>query len=211
MKTLALDQLLRTSARKAEVISFAGGLPASRTFPRSGLAQAASHAILEMQEALQYDWPEGRRTLREQVAARLQARGADVSADEVIITNGAQDALGLVLELLAPHSIQVDPETYPGALEMFRRHRSTPTVKPAPVRYCMPALQNPRGYTASPEQRAEMLQAQVIIEDDAYAELLFESEWFWKPLLYQLSYAPIGSVICYSLLVIRQPHSRHPD
>ncbi len=177
MDRARIEALLRAAAASAEIVSFAGGLPAPETFPRRAIARAAREAILEMGTApLQYDWPEGRRPLREAIAARLRARGADVEADELIITNGAQDAIAIAVEALAPVEVQVDALSYPSALELFRALGGRVTTRAAAVRYAMPAVSNPLGRVAGEREREEMLNARFILEDDAYADLGFSTE-----------------------------------
>jgi 2-aminoadipate transaminase len=155
------------------VFSFAGGLPANETFPRATIAAAAEDAILALGggSALQYDWPEGRGELREFVAARLRHRGADAEAGDVVITSGAQDAIAIAIEVLDPLEVQVDPLTYPGALELFRSRHCHVVTSSAAVRYAMPAIANPTGLTATWDERERILGARFIVEDDAYADL----------------------------------------
>lgn len=166
--------LLRAAAGRDDVISFAGGLPAPRTFPRALLRDAACHAVEDgRHDALQYDWPEGRPALRERVAERLRARGVDVDPGEIVMTNGAQEAIALTTEVLQPPAIQVDEATYSSALELFRGRGARPVVERAPVRYLMPAVGNPRGWSMSEAERDDALEAEHLVEDDAYADLLF--------------------------------------
>lgn len=167
-----IDQLLRCAANREGVISFAGGLPAPETFPHRALERACSAAIQDT--ALQYAWPEGRPGLREAIAARMRQRGAGVLAEDVIITNGAQDALAIAVEVLGALQVHVDAVTYPGALDIFEHGQCEPdATAPHPVVYVMPAVSNPRGALMGAEERRRALQAQWIIEDDAYGELLF--------------------------------------
>lgn len=175
MRTHAIDRMLRL-ARGAGVISFAGGLPAAETLPREEMLDAAREAMLRMGESpLQYDWPEGRSALRTLIANRLQGRGAQVDADDVIVTSGAQDALCLAIEVLGCREVEVDSITYPGAVDLFAaRGIAAVTERPADVAYVMPAVHNPWGWSATPLQRAASLCAEWIIEDDAYAELRFD-------------------------------------
>lgn len=170
------ESLLRSAANDAKVISFAGGLPAPETFPRKALGAAAMHAAQSFgHDALQYDWSEGRPALREHIAARLRARGADVVADDVIVTNGAQQALALVLDVLEPPAVQVDPESYSSALQLFRGRGCAPRAsEKLALRYAMPAIDNPWGRAMRDAERAEVLDARWVIEDDAYADLRFD-------------------------------------
>src|SRR5438094_493968 len=110
-----LTRLMRKAAHVPGLISFAGGLPAPETFPREQLAHAAHDVIAGGDpSALQYEWPEGRQRLRATIARRLQARGVKVTQDELVITNGAQDALAMTLQVLQPKEVRVDRQTYPG-------------------------------------------------------------------------------------------------
>ncbi len=176
MRSKQVDTLLRSAAKRSGVISFAGGLPSEETFPREALSRAAAEVVMEPHAAsLQYGWPEGRLKLRGLIASRLRARGAHVTPDDVIVTNGAQEALGLVLEVLTPQDVQVDNTTYPGALDLFESH-GFPAVagERRMIRYAMPAIHNPTGWTMPDRLRSKLLDATVLIEDDAYADLRFD-------------------------------------
>jgi 2-aminoadipate transaminase len=170
-----IDGLLRCAAGRDSVISFAGGLPAPETFPQKALSAASSAAVNDVgPSALQYDWPEGRLVLRTLIAAKMRSRGAMVQPRDVIITNGAQDALAIAIEVIGSLEVRVDPVTYPGALDIFEAAQCEADTEHAQsVSYVMPAVSNPTGSTFSPAQRARCLQSDVIIEDDAYADLLF--------------------------------------
>lgn len=170
-----ITELLRRAADQPDVVSFAGGLPAPRTFPRRLLRAAACRAVDEgAHDALQYDWPEGRPRLRAQIAARLAARGVDVEPDEVVMTNGAQEAIALAVEIIGPRQVQVDEATYSSALELFHARGARPVTHRARVRYLMPVVGNPCGWGLTPAEREAALEAEHVIEDDAYADLRFE-------------------------------------
>ncbi len=94
MKPSAIREILKLT-QGAQVISFAGGLPAPHLFPVAQLGRAADTVLTQSgREALQYSTTEGYRPLREWVAARLQA-----SAEGVQIVSGSQQALDLVAKL----------------------------------------------------------------------------------------------------------------
>lgn len=177
----AIDRILREAALDPRCISFAGGLPAKESFPRRALAAAASRALSTPDEgALQYGWPEGERTLREWVASRLRARGADVVADDVIITAGAQQALVIAARrlLAAGAGVFVGPASYAGALDLFRSigARLDAELRPdVACAYVMPGVANPIGDDPVPAWTPSLLAAHVpIIADEAYAELRFD-------------------------------------
>lgn len=180
-----VDALQRRGAAITSVISLAGGLPAAELFPRRALSSSFLRAMRAPRgDALQYGWPEGREGLRAWVARRLSERGATVSEQDVIITSGAQQALDIAVGLLLGRGqrIACDPESYGGALDLFRARGLTPVAARSGVKACylMPEISNPRGSTMSKAERAELVTyAQkhkiAIIEDDAYADLRFDS------------------------------------
>jgi 2-aminoadipate transaminase len=126
-----VEDLQRRGAAMARVISLAGGLPAPELFPRSALSASFLRAIHAPRgEALQYGWPEGREGLRAWVARRLSRRGAKVTEQDVIITSGAQQAIDIAIGLLLRRGQRIgcDPESYGGALDLFRARGLKPVT-----------------------------------------------------------------------------------
>ncbi|MCO8277359.1 PLP-dependent aminotransferase family protein [Actinoplanes sp. TRM 88003] len=70
--------------------------------------------------------PTGLIELREAVAAGYQARGVATSAEQILVTGGTQQALDLVLRLLAPPGspVLVEAPTYPNALAALSARRA---------------------------------------------------------------------------------------
>jgi 2-aminoadipate transaminase len=179
-----IDELQRRGAAAPDVIGLGGGLPAPELFPRLGLASSFFRVIrAPASPALQYGWPEGQEKLRAWVAARLRSRGADVSARDVIITSGAQQAIDLTIGLSLRNGdrIACDPETYPGALDLFRAKGIEPVTRheDAAGVYVMPRVSNPHGDTMGGAAREALLRfarrrGAFILEDDAYADLHFD-------------------------------------
>jgi 2-aminoadipate transaminase len=176
-----IDRLQRIAAARPGVIGLGGGLPSDELFPRAALGRAFVRAMREPQaSALQYAWPEGREQLRAWIAARLRTRGAEVSASEVIVTSGAQQALAIAAQLCfrREDGVGVDAETYPAALDLFRTRGGALRVGwDGDVRcfYAMPAIGNPHGRPMADAARQGLLARGVhIVEDDAYADLRFD-------------------------------------
>ncbi|MDH3005843.1 MULTISPECIES: PLP-dependent aminotransferase family protein [Gordonia] len=185
---MTLDELIRDGAADRRVIMLGGGMPAAELFPREALATAFRAAMDEPKvSALQYDWPEGQVGLREWVARRLRSRGADVSADDVILTAGAQQGISLASHFLVPAGarVRVAAESYPAALELFR-HRGARLVlqgEDADCVYWMDGIDNPRGSVPDEGMRNAILREGLpLIVDEAYAELDFTGD-ILRPLL----------------------------
>ncbi|HYP75377.1 MAG TPA: PLP-dependent aminotransferase family protein [Polyangiaceae bacterium] len=177
------ERLQRSAAVNERVISFAGGLPNPALFPRSALIRALHQALSDPScPALQYGWPEGSAVLRNFVARALAARGAAIDSDQVLITSGAQQALGIALQatIRKNDAVGIEPETYPGALEALRVAKAELVSLEAAARayYVMPSISNPRGLPLDPAVRHALLhrvrkQRAIVIEDDAYGETAF--------------------------------------
>jgi 2-aminoadipate transaminase len=125
-----------------------------------------------------------------EIAARLRARGAAVDADDVIVTNGAQQAIAIAAERLGATTVGVDAETYPSALDLFRS-RGLAIVhggqdrhdRPADWWYAMPGIGNPHGNGMTAGERQALLATGLpVIADEAYAELRFDGK-LERPLL----------------------------
>jgi 2-aminoadipate transaminase len=178
----ARDLLARRAAETPGLISFAGGLPDPALFPKRQLTHAFVSALQSnAAAALQYGWPEGSLELRQWIADELCSRGARVTAERIIITSGAQQAIQIAVASVRDSArIAVEAESYPGALEIFRSARAqlVPLTDPAGLYYVMPSVSNPRGSRMPvAERRALLARASLakgfIIEDDAYQGTCF--------------------------------------
>jgi 2-aminoadipate transaminase len=176
MRTQAIERLMRVAAHTKGMISLGGGQPSPELFPQQELGRAAEAAAVVMAEgSLEQDWPEGRAELRARLARRLAARGANVDPDDILLTHGAHDALGIALDVLQPQAVHVDHATSPGALAAIAaRGISASATRMDGAWYTMPAVHNPWGFSMEPTRRSACLDAEWIIEDDTYAELSFE-------------------------------------
>jgi 2-aminoadipate transaminase len=201
VKSSAIRELLKIT-QNPEVISFAGGLPASDVFPIQRFQEACC-SILERNapQALQYGETEGYRPLREMIARHTSRYGIKAQAENVMITTGSQQALDLIGKLLINPGdrILVEAPTYLGALQAFSAYGADYVSVPcdddglrtdlleAPLRsgpkfmYVLPNFQNPGGTTLPLERRqALVLLANKygipIVEDDPYGQLRYEGD-----------------------------------
>lgn len=196
-----LEMMLKT-AGKGDMISFAGGLPNPISFPAKQLAKAADQVLNEKGIfALQYSNPEGYLPLREFIASRYQLRGIKVTAKDIFITNGSQQALDVLGAVLLDDgdSIIMEKPSYLAALQVF--HLYNPNVLSVSLKadgadmeeledllqqqpkffYSVPTFQNPTGLSYSNEKRralASLLKKTntIFIEDNPYGELRFNGE-----------------------------------
>ena len=109
--------------QRAEVISFAGGLPAPELFPAEMVAHAFQTALAPtvVAGALQYSTTEGDPELRDLLAGRFKSRGLRADAGEILVTTGSQQALGLVASVLLDpgDAVLVENPSYLAALQCF--------------------------------------------------------------------------------------------
>lgn len=205
LKASEIRELLKL-AEQPEIISFAGGLPASELFPVRELSAMCS-AVLEQngQRALQYAATEGYQPLRTWIANRMNAtQGTSFDRDHILITNGSQQALDLTGKVFVDEGdvVLCESPTYLAAITAFRAYNcrfvEVPTddcgmkmdaledilkrTERVKVIYVIPNFQNPTGLTMSLERRKRLVELAVqhnvvVLEDNPYGELRFEGDF----------------------------------
>ena len=116
-----MRDLMAITARP-EVISLAGGLPDTASFPpESFAAQMTKIAQESSAEALQYGPTEGFDRTRDCIAEVMAAEGMSPDPEDVIVTTGGQQAIDLVTKTLVDPGDPVicEAPTYPGAVPVF--------------------------------------------------------------------------------------------
>ena len=236
VETSAIRELFKLLG-KPGIISFAGGFPDSAMFDVHGITEAVNKALIdEPGAALQYGATEGYQPLREQLAAFMQAKAAQVAADQLIVTTGSQQALDLLGKCLVDPDSKaiVEGPTFLATIQCFRLYgaelisapidgegvqvdqleRLITEHKPKFV-YLIPTFGNPSGAMLSLERRKRVLELAVkyqtlIIEDDPYGDLYFDAPP--PPSLLALSAQVPGSrdwlVHCGSLSKVLSPGLR---
>lgn len=186
-----------------DIISFAGGIPDPGLFPTAEIADAFGRVLNDPARAkiaLQYAVSEGYKPLREWIASYMAKLGAPCGADNIVITNGSQQALDFLGKLfITPgEPMLVAWPTYLGALQAFSCYEPTYDVLPGPdnnrtvesyakgagaprLGYCMPEFQNPTGTSLTLQERLQMLDTAdaldlPLIEDAAYEKLRYDGE-----------------------------------
>src|SRR4051794_32073714 len=121
MKSSAMRDLMAITERP-EVISLAGGLPDTSTFPPESLAALLSHiAASSTARALQYGPTEGMAAATACIEQVMAAEGTPVDPHDVLVTTGGQQVIDLVCKtLIDPGDVIVaEAPTYPGAVPAF--------------------------------------------------------------------------------------------
>ncbi|MBU2603011.1 MAG: PLP-dependent aminotransferase family protein [Actinobacteria bacterium] len=126
MRSSAMRDLMSLTARP-EVISLAGGLPATDSFPQD-VFERINQEISDTQRALslQYGPTEGFDFLKEDIALVMDAEGTTVDPAHVMITTGGQQAIDLVTKtFIDPGDIVVaEGPAYAGALTTFSTYQA---------------------------------------------------------------------------------------
>lgn len=121
MKSSAMRDLMSLTDRP-EVISLAGGLPDTSTFPPDTYAAImASVAEESCAKALQYGPTEGFAAATHCIAEVMAAEGMTVDEGEILVTTGGQQVIDLVCKTLVDPGdvIVAEAPTYPGAVPTF--------------------------------------------------------------------------------------------
>jgi len=121
MKSSAMRDLMAVTARP-EVISLAGGLPDTGTFPPDTFAAVAQRIAAEScAKALQYGPTEGLDGTKDCIAEVMAAENMGVDPEDMIVTTGGQQVIDLVAKtLIDPGDVVIaEGPTYPGAVPVF--------------------------------------------------------------------------------------------
>src|SRR5258708_37732128 len=135
MQRYTIREILKITKRK-DIISFAGGLPAPELFPLKHFAAALQEALSkDGAAALQYDVTEGYPPLKEFLCRWLGRQGLRCSPDQMMLTNGSQQALDLIAKVIIHPNDRVLLETQ---LILARCRPSPPIRRPTAQSKRMP-------------------------------------------------------------------------
>jgi 2-aminoadipate transaminase len=126
MKSSAMREMMALTERP-EVISLAGGLPDTSTFPPELYAKLMTQVAAESTaRALQYGPTEGMAATVECIVQVMAAERTAVDPSEVIVTTGGQQVIDLVCKtLIDPGDVIVaEAPTYPGAVPTFSAYEA---------------------------------------------------------------------------------------
>ncbi|HWM64514.1 MAG TPA: PLP-dependent aminotransferase family protein [Solirubrobacterales bacterium] len=184
MRSSAMRDLMAITARP-EVISLAGGLPDTSTFPAATFAAQMTRIAQESAaEALQYGPTEGFAETVDCIVQVMGAEGMLPDPEDVIVTTGGQQAIDLICKTLVdPGDVVVcEAPTYPGAVPVFCSYQADVVQiecdgdgmrideleevlarldgegKRPKFVYSVPNFQNPAGVTLSLERRRRLVE-----------------------------------------------------
>src|SRR5215216_3381784 len=184
MKSSAMRDLMAITARP-EVISLAGGLTDTSSFPAEDVAALMSRVAADASaRALQYGPTEGMDELKSCIVRVMAEEGMDVGEDDLLVTTGGQQVIDLVCKtLIDPGDVIVaEGPTYPGAVPTFSAYEADVVQivmdrdgmridlleetldalerdgRTPKFIYTVPTFHNPAGVTMSLERRRRLVQ-----------------------------------------------------
>lgn len=189
------------SIKDPNTVPFGSAFPSPMLFPMQRLSRSLASASREMDPRMVVtDMSPGHPQLRRQIALRYMVGGLMLPMEELLITNGALEALNLCLQAVTQPGdlVAIEAPAFYACLQVLERLKLkaveipvhprdgidlkilAQTLERHPVKacWCMTSFQNPTGALV-PESRKQALvqllrEHQVpLIEDDVYAELYY--------------------------------------
>jgi len=214
MKSSMIRELVASTRDIEGLISFAGGFPSPRTFPRETLSKLYADVVAnDGMSVLQYGASEGDPLLKKQL---MHWEGYDMDPNRMLITAGSTNAIyyftralvdpgdvviceapSFLGSLVAFEALGADLQGVPLDLEgidLNRLQEKVEEVQKAGKRvkmiYTIPDFQNPAGLTMSYERRKALIEYALamdipILEDNPYSRLRFSGEAV--PTLYRIA------------------------
>jgi 2-aminoadipate transaminase len=181
----------------ADVISFAASRPSEDLFPLADL-RASADAVLgsaDLGSILQLGSSGGHEPLRRYLLDNAREEGLARAGDDILITNGCQQALDLLCRVLIRpgDTVVVEDPIYPGIRNLFQEagaslvgveaSRLGSFLQGRNVRAVIltPTFQNPTGETLSEKTRESVTEAvrragAVLVENDIYSQLRYAGQ-----------------------------------
>jgi DNA-binding transcriptional MocR family regulator len=192
------------AVKRPDVVPLGSAFPSPTLFPLARLAKSLAHAARMLDPwSTVVDMPPGNEQLRRQIALRYIGMGIAQPVEELIVTNGAMEALTLSLMAVTKPGdvVAIESPCFYAALQAVEhlglRAVEIPVDPHAgldldvlaealvkhPVRACwfMTNFQNPTGVTLSIEKKRALVDLLAqhdvpLIEDDVYGELHFAAD-----------------------------------
>ncbi|MGA7241081.1 MAG: PLP-dependent aminotransferase family protein [Bryobacteraceae bacterium] len=196
------DSFAMTGAAMGREISFVMSRPSRELFPLDDF-RASCEAVLkrhDLADILQLGSPSGYEPLRRHLLEEARAQNLAAPGDDLIVTNGCQQALDLIARvLLRPgDTVAIEDPVYPGlknllsgigaqlagipvggdGIDIAQLERALERERPRLI-VVTSNFQNPTGATLAEHSRRALLQVArakgvPVVENDAYGELRYE-------------------------------------
>lgn len=184
VKKSAMRDMMSITDRP-EVITLAGGLPDTQSFPRDLLESVfVEMARKHGTELLQYTPTDGLTGVKEAIVEVMAAENVHADVDNILVTTGGQQAIDLITRIFVNpgDTIITEAPTYPGAVPSFLSFQAEAVqieldddgmridllerelerldgegIQPKFI-YTVPTFHNPAGVTMSLERRARLVE-----------------------------------------------------
>ena len=184
MRSSAMRDLMAITARP-EIISLAGGLPDTSSFPQDTFAGIMQDiAKNHLAQSLQYGPTEGFDHTKGHIVEIMAEEDMDVDTEDIIVTTGGQQVIDLVTKtFIDPGDVIIcEAPTYPGAVPVFSSYQADVVQietdsdgmridllereiaklesedRIPKFIYVIPNFQNPSGVTLSLERRKRLVE-----------------------------------------------------
>jgi len=197
----AMAMALIKAASNPSIVQLGAAVPDPAFLPTQAIGRALAQVMrTQRAQAASYMMPPGAPELRRQIARRMSEAGSVVSAEDVVITTGCQEALGLALRALTEPGdiVAVESPAFYGLLHVLESLGLEALEIPAhprdgialdalafalerwPVKACVlaPNYSNPLGYCMTDDAKRALIRLLgkhkvPLIEDDVYGDLGF--------------------------------------
>ncbi len=202
MNGAATREILKLLTRP-EIISFAGGFPATQCLPQKEVQEIAHELLSEGRatEVLQYGTTEGFVSFREQLIEYVKTVGIEgIALENTLVISGGQQGIDLMSKVFLDKGdvVLVENPTYLTALQIFESYQAKAVGVDADNNglvledlekkikeyhpkfiYLVPTFSNPTGKTYTVENRRAIAEITakygvMVLEDDPYSKLRFE-------------------------------------
>ncbi len=202
LSELRLDDWLanRGTGRRKDSLAFTHALPATELFPLDDFRRSVERVLRrDGRSLLQLGASTGYEPLQQYLLQQMALNGIRAEADELMLTNGCQQALDLLRQTLVQPGDEVVLEnpTYPGALSLFCQPQYKCIGVPVGAQgldldaledvlqrrspkliYVVPTFHNPTGVTMDLAARRRLIELAAqyrvpIVEDEIYRDLRY--------------------------------------
>lgn len=195
---------LARSANQSNIVQLGAAVPSVDFMPMRAFQRSLSKIVRQYgYRAATYAFPPGLPELQQQIARRMYVTGSTIHPEQVLITNGCQEALSLALQTVAKAGdiIALESPTFYGLLQVIEalgmKALEIPTdpqtgislaalslaLEKWPVKACVltPNFSNPLGSVMPDTHKQQLVKLAkqhdiILIEDDVYGDLGFNGE-----------------------------------